>query len=295
VYTFNGRERAAKGTLGSTCRLFVNGAPAGLDSPLDSGASLTFVSAANGDDGRLTFVEALEREGLASGLCRYNGEDRPLPVELEVDGHPVADLGARVPDRARLCTRAGVTLRGLLEREGVDLGGLIHREIAVSLDGDPRVLLQRNYRLKLNGQEASLDREVLPGDEVDFEPGSGFQERVRDLLAVAGAPAQEAPIEGAYKIRLNGSWAPLDRAERAWMNGREVSLDEFLIDGADVHVERGRPCRTVAEAIQRLGLAAWLEGGKVLVRLNGRDAAQGDAIGEGDALEISLADGAKAP
>ena len=317
VYSFNGLERTAKGTLGSACRLFVNGAPAGLDSPLESGASLTFISAANGEDGRLTFLEALEREGLASGRCSFNGEERPLPVALEVDGHAIEDLGSAVPDRARLQTRAGVTLRGLLEREGVDLGGLIHREIAVSLDNEPRVLLQRNYRLRLNGLEAALDREVLPGDSVDFEPGSGFQERVRDLLASAAVsgpgdaagrtdgaagrmdgaagPAPESGPQGALRLRLNGEWAPLDRAERAWMNGREVSLDEFLIDGADVRVERGAPCGTVEEAIRRLGLAAWLSSGKLQVKLNGADASLQDPVADGDALDVALSDAVQAP
>jgi cell division protein FtsA len=286
VYTFNGEERTAKGTLGNACRLFINGAPAGLEAPLESGASLTFVGASNGEDGKLTFAEALEREGLSSGSCLVNGEERPLPLELSVDGFPVEDLKAAVPDRARLTIKGAVTLKGLLEREGVDLGGLIHREIAVSLDGEPRVLLQRNYRLKLNGKEASLDREVMPGDRVDFEPGSGFQERVRDLLA-AGSPPSPAPDGGAFRVRLNGDWAPLDRVEIAWMNGREVSLDEFLIDGADVRVRRGPACRTVKEAMERLGLSSWVGDG-LEIRLNGARAGLDDALADGDALDLSL-------
>ncbi|MND00759.1 hypothetical protein D3C83_194870 [compost metagenome] len=55
------------------------------------------------------------------------------------------------------------------------------------------MLAQRNYRLQVNGREASLDGALLPGDDVIFEPGAGFQERVRDLL---NAPVRTVAAEG---------------------------------------------------------------------------------------------------
>lgn len=290
TYTFNGQPRTSRGTLGSSCKLFVNGAPATLDTPLASGDSLTFVDAVSGEDGRLSFAQALEKEGLGSGVVRLNGEELPLPVELGVDGQPVADLGTSVPDRARLTASASVTLQELMKRQGVDLEGLIAREIAVTLDGEPKILVQRNYRLQVNGKEAALDTPLMPGDEVLFEPGAGFQERVRDLILASQKPLdlKPGPQEGAWKVRLNGDWAPLDTAERVSMNGREVSLDEFLIDGADVRVERGRPCRSVGEALERLGLAGWA--GQVKVLHNGKEAPLDQPLSDGDSLDLNLAE-----
>jgi hypothetical protein len=297
TYSFNGQPRSARGTLGSSCKLFVNGAPSSLDAPLQSGDSLTFVDAVSGEDGRLSFAEALEREGLGSGVVRLNGDEIPLPVQLGVDGKAVEDLSQAVPDRARLTATTETTLQELMQRQGVDLDGLIARDIAVTLDGEPRILAQRNYRLQVNGREAGLDSPLLPGDEVLFEPGAGFQERVRDLLLSSQRPPEQrdTPASGAWKLRLNGEWAPLDTAERVTMNGRDVSLDEFLIDGADVRVQRCEPCRTVAEALQRLGLSAWAQGGRVRLRLNGREAALDDPLQDGDALDLALADEASRP
>ena len=179
----------------------------------------------------------------------------------------------------------------------MDLEGLIARDIAVTLDGEPRVLAQRNYRLQVNGREARLDSALLPGDAVEFEPGAGFQERVRDLLAAAQKPLEQrdSPRAGAGKLKLNGDWAPLDVAETVRMNGREVSLDEFLIDGADVRVERAQPCRSVGEALQRLGLSAWAQDPRLDLRLNGRPAGLDDPIEDGDALDLGYSDGALKP
>jgi len=115
-----------------------------------------------------------------------------LPVVLTLDGAPVEDLSLAVPDRARLQAQALATLTQLLRREGIDLGGLIARDIVVTVNGEPRVLAQRNYRLQLDGREAPLESPVLPGAEIIFEPGAGFQERVRDLLGSRPAPSGPA-------------------------------------------------------------------------------------------------------
>ena len=179
----------------------------------------------------------------------------------------------------------------------MDLGGLIQRDVAVTLDGEPRLLSQRNYRLRLNQEEASLDAPVKPGDDVVFELGAGFQERVRDLLALAQVPAAElpAPDEGAWKVLLNGQWASLDLAERVFMNGREVGTEEFLIDGADVRRERPEPCRSVGEALRRLGLSAWAHAPRLRLRLNGREAGLDSPLRDGDAVDLSLLQGSPHP
>ena len=290
TYTFNGQLRTARGGAGQPCKLYVNGQEASLDTELKDGASLSFLDAVMGEDGRLTYAEALQREGLGGGTLTFNGEERALPLTLMQDDQPVEDLDAPVPDRARLTGQAVASLGQLLEREGVDLSALIARDIAVTLDGEPRVVAQRNYRLELDGREAPLESPVLPGADISFEPGAGFQERVRDLLA-AQAPQERRASDGALRIRLNGEWAPLDKAEHVLMNGREVSLDEFLIDGAAISVERGKPCRSVGEALQRLGLDSWLSGGRLQVLRNGQPAEAGTALADGDALDLSLAEG----
>lgn len=289
TYTFNGGERTAKGGQGSPCRVFVDGRPAVLETPLEDGATLTFIEAADGEDARPSLSEALAREGLSGGAFRLNGEERPLPVELSLDGRRVDDLSAPVPDRARLEARPDATLRAALRREGADPDGLIQRRIRVTVEGAAREILQRNYSLRLNGRDADLDAPLAPGDRVDFEPGAGFRERVRDLWGPDAPPrAVPVPERGANRVLLNGEWAPLDSIERVWMDGREVGLDEPLGDGAEVRVQRAGACRTVGEALPRLGLNPWVRSGRLRVLLNGRPAQSADALSDGDALDLGL-------
>jgi cell division ATPase FtsA len=285
-YTFNGHLRTERGGMGSPCKLYVNGSEAALDSELKNGDGLSFHDALAGEDGHLSFAEALEREGMGQRGVKFNGEERPLPMQVMVDGVPVNDLNAPVPDRAKLSAKAVAMLEQLLVQEGVDLAALIARDIAVSVNGEPRVIAQRNYRLQLDGREAPLESPVLPGAEVVFEPGGGYQERVRDVIDAGRRSDTKAG--GAWRVRLNGEWAPLDKAERVLMNGREVSLDEFLIDGAAVEVERGQPCSTVGEALRRLGLEAWLDGGRLQLLLNGSSAEDSSPLADGDAIDLSL-------
>ena len=200
----------------------------------------------------------------------YNREERILP----------AGLGA-------------VTLRRILEFEGVSLDGLIQRSMGVTLDGELRVLQQRNYSLRLNGTEAPLDSALAASDCVDFEPGSGFRDRIRDLWnSDVGRMPTSGAGDGAVRLLLNGAWAPLDRIERVWMNGREVDMDESLVEGADIRVQRMGPCKTVAQGVERLGFSPWLKGGRLKIALNGRGVSLSEPLADGDALDLSLDEGA---
>ncbi len=115
-YTFNGVLRTERGGMGQPCKLYVNGAEATLDAELHNGDSLTFLDAVSGQDGLLSYNDALSKEGLGSGSIRFNGEERPLPVTLVKECSVVADLDAPLPYRARLEAQSSATLEQLLNQ-----------------------------------------------------------------------------------------------------------------------------------------------------------------------------------
>jgi cell division ATPase FtsA len=237
-YTFNGELRSEKGEQGTAARLFINGQEASFDQTIVESDALQFLEARAGADGQLTVAGALKKEKLEGISYVLNGVEKVLTVEVRVNGEAVT-LDDFLPDRAALDARLELSLEKVLSREGYDLHGLISRNIAVRINGEPRVLTQRNFSLKVNNSEARLDSAVHPRDRIDFEPGLSFQERIRDLWT---GPAASSVI----RIKVNGQWRQLTVPQpRISMNGREVSADEFLINGAEIFIE-GLPERTIS-------------------------------------------------
>jgi cell division ATPase FtsA len=280
TYELNGQTRVEKGGLGVPAKAFLHGSAAGLDDEIKPGESLVFVPAQHGADGKVTLSEALKREGLNRQDYQLNGEERSLPMDIRINGK-LAVGDPELKDLAKVTAGFEASLESLLASEGLDLSGLITRTIAVTVNGEPRVLTQRNYRLAVNGREASLETQVKHSDLVEFEPGVSFQERVRDLLAKP-LPRQK------IKIKVNGHWDELDAsAPRVLMNGREVSADEFLIDGAQIEVKHGEKRVSVVELLaQRPFDQARQKASFFDLRVNGSAAPFSTYLSEGDELEV---------
>ena len=284
TYEFNGQARLEKGSLGIPAKLFVNDAEAGLDEPIKPGDSLLFVAAAHGQDGSLSLSQALKREGALGLEYRLNGQAKALPMELRLNGaRPVGD--PVLSDRAKIQARLELPLQQLLAAEGFDLSGLITRSIAVTVNAEPRVLTQRNYRLALNGREVALETPVKHSDSVEFEPGVSFQERVRDLIP---KPSPRPKL----KMRVNGEWRDVEgSAPRIFMNGREVSADEFLIDGAQIEVRSDERRVSAVELLAQLPFDQARQKASFFdLRVNGEGAPFSVVLNEGDELEVRFED-----
>ncbi len=287
TYEWAGQARVEKGGMGVAARLRVNGSPAEFDQEIQPGDSLNFSPARPGHDASLTVSQALEREGLGLTQITLNGEARDLAGEVWVNGRP-SSLDEPLLDRARLEPRLGMDISSLLAAQGVDLQGLISRGIAVTLNGEPRVLTQRNYRLKINSRDATLEAQLKSGDVVEFDPSASFQERVRDLLP---------GMSGSGFVRLLVNQRPFQApasAPKITMNGREVSADEFLIDGAEISTE-GAARLHLFELLARLPLdKARQDARRYETLVNGQAVGFNAVLRDGDEVSL-LFDGVAPP
>ena len=285
TYEFNGQPRVEKGSLGSAARLFVNGSQSPVDAHIKPGDALIFLPAVAGIDGQLRLSQALEREGVKGLHYRLNGEPREFPVEIGLDGRePQGD--PLLNDRARLSVSFEAALEKLLQAEGFDLSGLITRSIAVSVDGEPRVITQRNYRLAVNGVESSLEARVSESDQIEFDPAVSFQERIKDLIR---GPLPRPRI----KVKVNGEWVEVDgSAAKVIMNGREVSADEFLIDGAEISIKSEERQVGVIELLAQLPFdSARLRASHFELKVNGMAVPINAVLQEGDEVEVKFDSG----
>ncbi len=280
-YEFNGQSRIEKGSMPEPARLLLNGHPIQADQELKPGDALAFTPARDGKDGQLRLSEALARESLGGLGFEFNGEPRAVQAGVSINGL-AAQGDPLLQDRDKLEARFEAPLSRLLEAEGYDLSGLISRSIAVSVDGEPRVITQRNYRLSVNGAETPLEAVVRESDKVAFEPGVSFQERVRDLLKERALPRP------SVKVRVNGQWREVEGSPaKVLMNGREVSQDEFLIDGAEITVREGERHLSVVELLAQLPFdsarlkASWFD-----LKVGGKPVPFNTPLSEGDEVEV---------
>ncbi len=227
-YSLNGEMKTAKGGLGTPARVLLEGRVAGFDDALRDGDELTFEEGLPGGNGRLTVGQALEEAGISEIPFRFNGKARALTPSVLMNGRP-AEADEELPDQARLEVRTSRSMDALLKAMGFALEGLFSRVVAIRVDGEPRVLTQRNYRLRVNGAEAGLERLLAPGDDVEFDPNGGSHISLRDVLP----PEASRPLS----FTVNGRPLRLPRPPaKVFMNDREVSVDEFLIDGAEIRI-----------------------------------------------------------
>jgi cell division ATPase FtsA len=278
----NGQPLAVKGSLGGPAQARLNGSPAGFGEAVREGDSIDFSPGKPGLDASLDVAQALALAGLAPLRIRFNGRETALEPRPMLGGLPCG-LADAVPDNARIEARLDATLAGVLASLGVDAASLASRQVAVTVNGQPRLLEQASYSLDLNGAPASLGARVQTGDQVDFDPARPRNQRLRDLLP----PAAEGPL----CVRINGREMAVPRAARkATLNGRPCSEDEFVIDGADLACEdpdsAGVP---VGELLARLGLDPHgLDEGRLSVRVDGAEGGVDSRVADGGELVLGL-------
>jgi hypothetical protein len=118
----------------------------------------------------------------------------------------------------------------VLKFENVSLESLSERQILVNINGSPKILPQRNFTFFINGQPGELDREIKPQDEIRFSALSPMYYRVKDVVDTSA---------GVDKMRINVDNRDIEvviEKVQVFMNGHQVSPEEFLIDGADIQV-----------------------------------------------------------
>ncbi|MDI3256677.1 MAG: cell division FtsA domain-containing protein [Kyrpidia sp.] len=223
--TVNGEGRIIPGIPGTGPQLFLNGSPAGLDTPVEDGDAVTVTPGRDGTDAQCVVGDLIpDSEGFS---IRVNGEERVVGPRIRMNGEPVDRL-TPVVDRSIIQAYVPEMLKEILE----DLGwpdAFTVSEIRFRWNGEPVVYAHPRYRIHHNGKEARPESVVAQGDRIDIVETAPAV--LTDWLRKARP--RRLPARPSLTLEVNGEPVLLEAEESAALhcNGRSSGPDAPLRDG----------------------------------------------------------------
>ena len=246
VYTLNGETKKLRGGIPTLARIEVNGAPAGITSPVQEGDKILFRPAQDGADAAATVAGALEAAGgqpTETFTVELFGSARRMGLRVWVNGEPAGpDYQIRTGDIIE--TGYAGTLGALLEEE--------------SLAADPA-------ELSLNGESCTEEDPLKEGDVIGLMVLPALPEET---------PAQQGAAPGREPLPVTGRAAGMLRLS---INGRQMTLPpksdgqpyqlfDLLNFVTDINLDEPQ--------------------GRAVLRKNGQEVSFLEPIGEGDEVRI---------
>nr|HPI03083.1 cell division FtsA domain-containing protein [Candidatus Goldiibacteriota bacterium] len=222
TFTVNGSLRIIRGGRGEHAQFFVNGKLKSIDDSIANGDDIIITGVKNGDNASVKVSALTAPEN--SLTVELNGRVEKIAPEIYINGVKAAP-DDNIPDRASVTTALQVKASDVLAAAGITFGASAQeRDIIITINGEPRVLKQRNYMLKANGVDITPGYTVKNFDKLEYADKPSFY-RIRDLF--------NGPVNSSITVTINGKPYEIesDRFEIT-MNGKRAGGDEFIINGA---------------------------------------------------------------
>ena len=220
----DGELRFVKGSLGQPAKITLNGREiTSLSEKINPADKIEFQEAVNGESGASTLMDMLN---LKPGEITFNQQAGAYFPPVTVNGQ-AASLAQAVMERADIRILK-LKVKNILASQGIDTQTLFERQILVNINGHPKVLTQSNFSLKLNSAPCALDSEAKTADTIEFSLNQPTHYKIKDVLKIPARSHNLRIRVGEKDIEV--PVAPL----QIFMNGQEVSPEEFLIDGAEI-------------------------------------------------------------
>ena len=236
----NGELKIIKGTMGESASVMLNGrSAASLSDKISDGDKIEFQEAIDGQDAGAAIRDLVDIKPLR---VIFNDEIVQITPDI-AQNNEMAGLDSQVFDRAEIEVLP-LNASQLLRFKGINSQSLKERQILVNIDGVPKMLTQRNFSLKINSVFCDLETELKQNDSVVFSMDPTFY-KIKDVV--------DCPSE-CQKIHINVDDRDIEvviDTVQVFMNGHQVSPDEFLIDGADIRVYRVKERKILLSEIFR--------------------------------------------
>ncbi len=282
AFKVNGQLQIIKGTMGAPAKLTLNNQPASsLSCKIKSGDDIEFEQAEDGQDAQ-AFIGDLKQ--LKPVKIFFNKEPVSITQAVLMDGKKVS-FDTPILDRA-VIEIIPLNSRDVLASKDINADTLQERQILVNLNSQPRILTQRNFKLFLNGVDTNLDTEIKDNDEIKFSTTEPTFYKIKDI-----APTPENNEQMHINVDGKGIEIAVEPIQ-IFMNGRKVSPEEFLIDGADIkicHIKR--PQILLSEIFRYIDVDVKnLKGKTMRILVNDQPAGFTTPLSEGSRVKIMFED-----
>ncbi|HRU38540.1 MAG TPA: hypothetical protein P5511_01585 [Candidatus Goldiibacteriota bacterium] len=278
TYTLNGKLGIIRGQKAEHAKIFINGVECDIYRRVSRGDKIFITAAKDGRDASAKIGDALPPDSFMT--VEING--RPFRVEpvIYLNNRQVA-ADEPLPDRAEIKTEYPVTAEEILAKAGYGISKGGERDIIITLNSEPVVLKQRNYRLKANGSDISPDYRVKSMDKLEYSDTPSFF-RIKDLTG--NMPPKK------MRIKINGREFEIETVrQEITMNGRKASPDEFIINGANIEVRMSEERPLLSSIFRVFPIDSQKMRGKLLeLKVNGEKAGYTTQLSEGAEIEVNF-------
>ncbi len=236
--TVNGQLRQFKGEIGGAPHITMGGKEATLETLIQDGDKIEF---RRGKDGKNASVKLKDILTYASGTVRVNGEKVEISADVLVNGKPFHP-DEEIPDRARVDFQRFNSIASILIRAGVPVHLVSEKNYRYQLNGEEKLLHWMPVKVKVNGEEGTLDQLVEDNAEVDYSIQM-LRPRLRDVVGDSEAWDLYVIVNG-QRICLKGKGATI------FLNEKVVDLDNELEDQAKITINKSQNFAILSDIFQ---------------------------------------------
>ena len=277
-FTFNGELKILRGGHAEHSKVFVNETEADLDAQVRQGDALKISPVKDGFNAQALIKDIVHENYVTT--VEINGRKHDIAPVILCNKKEVS-MEEALYDRADIEVKRIDNIKEALKRAGFELGETDERDIIVTVNGEPVILKQRNFQLKVNGSEVSTGYTLKNMDKVEYLDAPAYY-RIKDLMKNA--------LSKKVKVSINGKPFELEQEKSdIYMNGRKVSEDEFIINGAVLEQKLTEEKMILSSIFKFYPINMERAKGRMLeLKVNGEKAGYTTPIHDGAEIEVNF-------
>jgi Actin-like ATPase involved in cell division len=269
TFELNGEVRVVKGSLGKPAQYLVNGQPSRLEQTLSSGDSVRFTPGIPGEEASVCACDILKLENAKK--ISWNGKEELFSPQLFINGKTASEE-EKIPDGSKVNYYSNDTVADFLAQKGYKL--VNEEEIMIKINGQSQnLLINRSYQV--NGNIIKENCPLNEGDQLVL---------IENPITVRDLKLEAQPMI----FHVNGKeivYPP--KITRILWRGRELALDELVIDGMDLRVEGFNKKPVLSEILPYITIPQDVPSGlKLTLMVNGMKAEFATVLHYGDRITV---------